>query len=239
VSTFRLDSRFARFGFVQSIFGPDDPTLVSATAVQAGHDTAVSANLGAIWRSRNNRVSAGGTFRRGPRFTFTQQDHVLATQFNLTRVGRFKVPDVWAAGAAWTASDTLRVLVDYDRVQYSQLKADFIDFQAIASGRSSQLRIDNANEVHGGVEYRRNVGGRPVAWRIGGWFDPDHTVHYTPTAAGDEFDTLLSATLREGRNLVHYTGGIGVGLPKRAVLDAATDLSSRTRSVTASLLLRF
>ena len=41
------------------------------------------------------------------------------------------------------------------------------------------------------------------------------------------------------RNLVHYTGGVGIGLPRRAVLDAAADLSSRTRSVTASLLLRF
>jgi hypothetical protein len=239
VSTFRVDSRFARFGFVSSIFGPDDPTIVSATAVQTGDGAAVSGNVGAIWRSSGNRVSIGAVYRRGPSFTFTQNDRVPAADFSSTRVGRFKVPDVYAAGVAWATSERLRVLFDYDRVQYSQVKADFIDFQAIASGRSSRLSVADADEVHGGVEYRTVVHGRPFAWRTGAWFDPDHSVRYTPTAAMDEFDALLSASLRQGKNLVHYTGGIGIGLPGRTVFDAAADLSARTRAVTASFLVRF
>ena len=239
LSTFHLDSHFARFGFVSSIFGPDDPTITGATAVQTGDDVSVSAHAGVLWRSRHDGVSIGGTFRRGPSFTFTQRDRVFAADLDLTRVGQFKVPDVWAAGVAWQASDTLRLLVDYDRVQYSQLKTDFIDFQAISSGRAAQLAIDDGNEVHGGAEYLVFVRQQPVALRAGAWFDPDHTVHYVPTAAGDEIDTLLSATLPGGRNLVHATFGAGVGLPKRARFDAAADISSRTTSVTVSVLLRF
>jgi long-chain fatty acid transport protein len=238
VAAFHVDSQFARHGFVLSIFGPDDPTIVSATAVQTGDDVSVSANVGALW-APGHGVSIGAAYRRGPRFEFTQTDRVFASGFDLTRVGRFKTPDVWAAGVAWTVSDQLRLLFDVDRVQYSQLKRDFIDFQAISSGRQDQLHIDDGTEVHGGVEYRRKLWSRAVAFRGGAWFDPDHTVRYEPTPAADEIDTLLAATLPGGKNLVHYTFGGGLALFGRSSLDVAGDLSSQTRHATASIVFRF
>ena len=75
------------------------------------------------------------------------------TNFDLTRHGKFKVPDMWAAGVEWRPMEPLRVLVDYDRVSYSQLKEDFLYFQGIASGRPEQLVLEDGNELHAGFEY--------------------------------------------------------------------------------------
>ncbi|HEY7290159.1 MAG TPA: outer membrane protein transport protein [Vicinamibacterales bacterium] len=237
-SHFNIESHFARFAFATDIFGAVNTNVKSATADQTGDDIGFSPNVGALWRPREN-VSLGATYRRGASFTFTQQDRVFAADIDVTRTGKFKVPDVYGVGFAWTATERLRVLVDYDRVQYSQLKTDFIDFQAISSGRPDRLTIDDGNEVHGGVEFRTSMGGHTVALRGGAWFDPDHTVRYEPTAANDSIDVLLAATLPGGPNLMHYTFGGGIALPKRMVLDAAADFSSRTRYATASLLIRF
>ena len=236
VSTFDLESDFRRFGFVSSIFGQPDVSLISATTTQRGSDAAVSGNVGALWRA-HDRLSVGTAFRRGPTFSFTQHDQVVGA-LDLTRDGRFKVPDTWAVGVNWSGIPHTRVMVDYDRVQYSQLKRDFIDIQAIASGRQAQLQIDDANEVHGGVEHRRRWRDRDLIVRGGGWWDPDHAVRYVATASHDEVDTLLSATLPGATSVVHYTFGGAMTLG-RVVLDAAADLSSQSTSVTSSLLLRF
>jgi hypothetical protein len=157
----------------------------------------------------------------------------------LHRTGHFKVPDVWGAGIEWRLSESLRVVGDYDRVQYSQLKEDFINIQSISSGRESQLRIDNGNEIHAGLEYLFLGAPKPLAVRGGGWFDPDHAVRYVPTSQGDQLDVLLSATLPGGKNLLHGTFGAGVVLSRWLELNAAADLSSRTRYATASAVVRF
>jgi len=239
ISVFHLDSSFARHGFVSDIYSPVDLTLIGATATQSGDDIGVTANVGALWRTSDNRLSIGTTYRHGARFSFTQHDVVRANDLDLTRTGRFNVPDVWGAGFAWRLSDTWRIVADYDRVQDSQIKSDFIDFQALSSGRQAQLTVDDANEIHAGVEYRLSIGGRSIALRGGTWYDPAPSVRYTPTAANDAVDVLLSAMLPGGTAVEHYTFGAGVALPKRAVLDFAGDLSSQTRYLSASLLLRF
>jgi hypothetical protein len=136
-------------------------------------------------------------------------------------------------------AENIRVIGDYDRVQYSQLKEDFINIQAISSGRESQLRIDNGHEVHAGLEYLFLGAPKPLAFRGGAWFDPDHSVRYMPTPQGDTLDVLLSATLPGGKNLLHGTFGAGVVLSRWLELNAAADLSSTTTYATASAVVRF
>jgi hypothetical protein len=238
VSTFRLDARFARHGFVSSIFGLPDTGLTSATTTQSGEDAAVSGNIGAVWTTSDDRLTVGATFRRGPEFSFVQHDQVIGG-LDVTRGGTFKVPDTWGVGILWSGIPHTRLLVDYDRVQYSQLIDDFITIQALSSsGRPEQLAIDDANEIHGGLEYRRQLRSRDVAFRGGAWWDPDHAVRYVPTAAHDEVDTLFAATLPGGSSVVHYTFG-GAFTVSKWVIDAGTDLSSRSKSLTVSLLVRF
>jgi hypothetical protein len=124
-------------------------------------------------------------------------------------------------------------------VQYSQLKEDFVDIQAVSTGRADQLRLDDANEVHGGVEYLFLNLPVPLALRGGAWFDPDHAVRYEPTAANDSTDILMSATLPGGEDLVHYSFGAGIAFANRFEINAAADISSRTNYVTTSMVVRF
>jgi long-subunit fatty acid transport protein len=236
VAHLSLESSFARLGLT-SLYGVVDPDDVSATAVQSAHDLAVAFNAGVSWR-RGPRLTIGATVRRGPAFRFTQEDRVFDQDIDLVRTGRFKVPDVWGAGVEWRPAEAWRVLADYDYVRYAQLKADFLDFQAIASNRADRVRIDNAHEWHGGLEYQRLNGRVPIALRGGLWYDPDHTPRYVTAGTPDEEDVLLAATLPGGHNLVHYTFGLGV-LVAGVEINGGADLSSETDYATVSAVFRF
>ncbi|MFN7981962.1 MAG: outer membrane protein transport protein [Vicinamibacterales bacterium] len=238
VYTFQLNAAFTRYGFVSDVFSPADTRVVAATATQHGDDAALSGNLGALVQVSPG-LKIGAQFRRGPRFEFSQHDVVRSTGIDLTRSGHFKVPDVASVGVEWRAGPAARILVDYARVQYAQLKRDFIDIQALSSGRPDQLRTDSGNEVHGGVEYVLAGLARPLALRGGAWFDPDHAVRYEPTPANDAIDQVLRVTLPGGENLVHYTLGAGVAMNERLELNAGADLSRRTTAVTVSGVFRF
>jgi long-subunit fatty acid transport protein len=237
---FTLDASFARFGFATTIFGDVAKNIQSATATQSGDDVAPAFNAGVLVKA-TERLQLAATMRRGPRFTFTQVDRVFDLGFDLTRVGRFKVPDIWGAGLQWAPAENLRLLVDYDRVQYSQIAHDFIDFQALSSGRQDQVRIDDANEWHAGAEYqwRQNLTARPVAFRAGVWRDPSHAPYYVSTPQHDQLDVLLGATLPGGRTLVHYTFGAGTLLSDSLEVNGAADLSSGTKAATVSAVVRF
>lgn len=236
VYTFRLTADFARYGFVADVFSPADQRIVLATATQRGEAAALSANGGVLVQLVPG-LKLGAQFRRGPRFHFTQHD-VVSNGVDLSRRGHFKVPDVASAGVEWKVG-SLRALADYVFVRYAQLKHDFIDIQSLASGRPQQLRIPNAHEIHGGVEYVLSGLSRPVALRGGSWLDPDHAVRYEPTADNDDVDALLRATLPGGENLVHYTLGAGVALTDHLEMNTGADVSRRTASVTASAVWRF
>jgi long-subunit fatty acid transport protein len=249
---FSLQADFARYGIIGDFAGPVDTSRTIATAVQDAHDWSPGFNTGVLlgpFTLRDSRadsdgrprtahfITVGASFRLGPRFGFTQHDQVPSSGLDLQRSGRFKVPDVWSAGAVWEHGRT-RVLVDYDRVQYSQLMDDFIQFQSLASGRGDQLRLNDGDELHGGVEIRVPKVSFPLAVRGGLWYDPDHAVRYQPTAANDATDALFSSTLPGGESVVHYTFGAGVNLIDRVEVNGAADLSSRTKYATLSVVIR-
>jgi long-chain fatty acid transport protein len=236
--TFDLASSFARFIFVSTVFSAVDLTKTTATATQQGNHAGFGGNAG-ITYAPHKSVRLGAQYRRGPRFGFTQEDRVPNDHLDLTRSGDFKVPDAAGAGIEWRLKQNFRIVADYDHIWYSQLKKDFLNIQAIASGREQQLRVDNGHEAHGGLEYVFLTVPKPLALRAGAWFDPDHAVRYQPTVANDATDVRLKASLPGGKNLVHYTFGGGIALTSRMELNAAADYSSRTTYLTASAVVRF
>src|SRR4030095_1240987 len=126
-----------------------------------------------------------------------------------------------------------------DRVNYAQLKTDFIDFQSLISKRPEQLRIDDGNEFHLGAEYLFPNAPIPLAIR-GGWGDgADHLVRYEPTAANDDIDRLFVATLPGGSSQEHATFGAGVAPKRWLELNGAADLASKTKYVTFSVVIRY
>ncbi len=238
VWAFDLDASFARFGVDGNFAGPVNRSRITATAVQTGDDAAVSFNAGGLFDVAP-QLKVGASFRRGPSFQFSQRDQVPSNNFDLTRTGRFKVPDMWAAGVEWHPIQPFRLLVDYNRVRYNQLKKDFIEFQAITSRRPEQLRLEDGNEIHTGFEYVFLKAPLPLAVRGGFWVDPNHVVRYVPTAAHDETDALYQATLPGGDTQVHYTGGVGIAPSSWLEINGAADISSRTKYVTLSTVVRF
>ena len=235
---FHLEADFARFGIIGNFAGQPNLSLITATATQRGDDWTASFNVGALVDVAP-RVKAGVTYRRGPSFTFTQADVAASIDLDLFRVGKFKVPDVFGLGAEWRASEALRVVMDYDRVNYAQLKTDFIDFQSLISKRPEQLRIDDANEFHLGGEYLFPNASIPLAIRGGWWHDPDHVVRYEATAANDDIDKLFVATLPGGSSQEHVTFGAGVAPTRWLELNGAADLASKTKYVTFSVVIRY
>ena len=99
--------------------------------------------------------------------------------------------------------------------------------------------MDNASEIHGGIEYVFLQAAKPFALRGGAWWDPDHSIRYEPTAANDPTDLLYSATLPGGDDVVHYTVGGGIVLSNNIEVNGGADWSKRTTAITASAVVRF
>ena len=236
--TFDLQSEFRTFNLKGDFASDVDTTKTTAIATQQGDAVSVGANAGLLW-SVGRGIKVAGMFRRGPSFSFRQDDHDLLGAKDITRQGRFKVPDVWGGGIEWRLSEILRIVGDVNRVGYSQLKVDFIDFQAISSGRQDQLHVDDGTEIRAGVERLFLGTAVPLALRFGAWFDPEHAVRYTATSQNDRLDIRLAAALPGGKNLIHITGGGGIVPARWLELNAAFDVSSRTRYATASAVVRF
>ena len=236
--TFDLAANFARYVFESNAFSPPNRSVVSATAVQEGSGVSLGANLGVQWIV-SDTVKLGASYRYGPSFEFTQRDQVPVQQFDLTRTGQFRVPDVIGAGVEWRITPQLRAVADYDWVRYSELEEDFANIQALASGRPDRLRVDDASEIHGGIEYLFLQAAKPFALRGGAWWDPDHSIRYEPTEANDPTDKLYTATLPGGDDVVHITVGGGIVLSTNVELNAGADWSKRTAAVTASAVVRF
>jgi long-chain fatty acid transport protein len=136
-------------------------------------------------------------------------------------------------------TDDLSFSADIDRVLYSRLKADFIDFQAVSTGTEDQLEIRNATEVHGGLEYVLSRVRHSPALRVGLWYDPAHSVRYLTDGSNSQQDVRLKAALGEGDSLVHYTFGVGVPVSPQLEVNVGTDLSGQRRYFSASLVARF
>ena len=235
--TFKLESDFRRFE-TNGFFGPPDFAREAARATQNGDDVSLGGSVGVLW-TINPKVRLGALYRSGPDFDFdvTQRDAPGTVEVR-TEGGQFRVPNTFSAGLVVRPTDTLTITTEYTRVGYSSLVVDFVTAQATASGRPDQFFIDDANEVHGGVEYVfANVRTTP-AIRFGAWYDPEHSVQFT-SVTGDNFDERFDVALGQGKSLVHYTFGGGLSLSTRFEVNAAADIADRSRTFSASIVTRF
>jgi hypothetical protein len=138
-------------------------------------------------------------------------------------------------------NQTLLVTTEYKHVFHSQLRSGYVEVlvnQGESRSRADRFTIDDANEVHLGAEYILPIGIAP-SFRAGVWFDPDHSVHYAPTAANDLLDERIALSLSSGRDLWHYTVGASVAVHPRVELSIGADHSARSLMVSSSAIFRF
>jgi long-chain fatty acid transport protein len=206
---------------------------------QTGSDHRVGVTVG-VTATPTSRFELGAVYRQGAHFQLVTADLKAGQQSSSS--GIFSVPDVFAVGVSVRPTDPLRIVLDYDRVRYSQIADNFSFFFRPATAGTNVIqpqdyKVDDANEVHVGVEYVFLKTAAPLAVRAGTWYDPDHSIRFEPSSP-ENADPYASATFRRGKNVVHGSGGVGVVLGSVEV-NAAGDFSSRTTTVSVSAVVRF
>ena len=158
----RINSRLERFG----TFGPTGPPNTSdlqQTEAVDGTDLGIGVNVGLLWHPMKD-LSFGGVYRRGPQYDMTLRRHAPTSSAPraLCRLG-FKVPDVYAAGAAYRFFERLTVAFEATYIRYSQLVEHFQ--VPLSDTIATQYKLDDKVELpyRGGVHllHQEHSAGRP------------------------------------------------------------------------------
>jgi long-subunit fatty acid transport protein len=158
----------------------------------------------------------------------------------------YVLPDRYSAGMSWRPSNSLTVLGDVSRVNYSQQITDkflIVDFQDPAAGLSpDNFFINDVYEVHAGMEWRHYGARTTFALRGGAFTDPDHRLRFRSSGNNPDHpaDYLLNFRFNTGRSKtdVGVTAGGGVTLRNRVQIDAATSFSPDATDVVVSMVVR-
>jgi long-subunit fatty acid transport protein len=247
---FSMDSTALRF--LPNLFSKPDfsPESFVNSQTQKGKDHQWSVSSGFLWESRQKKWSLGGVYRQGPDFTFrarSQQAYPTPEESPKydprDQPAFFHVPDVYGMGIAFRPKDAFRVAFDYDRIRYSQLTDGFTDIFGLATlpdvgedhvARDPELDhfvIDDADELHLGMEYAFLQRWPVLSLRAGAWYDPDHSLRF------EGRNLSYQAVFRRRGNYMHYTLGAGLAV-RRLQIDAAIDHSERASVLSLSIGLR-
>ncbi|MCB1037768.1 MAG: hypothetical protein KDD47_28300, partial [Acidobacteria bacterium] len=237
-------------------FSDYSPAALSFFSKQEGSDEDLALTAGFLL-DLNERWALGGVFRQGPEFKF---GNVVRSKFFesddppvfcqaedfprcvvIETTGTFAVPDVLGLGLSFRPTDRLLLALDVDQVRYSELNRNAIDvFDFGDDGAEGQalLTIDDATEVHFGIEYVVPELRFPLALRFGGWLDPDHRQRYDgPTDTPGERDLALS--FPAGNDEIHVAAGVGLVFSESFQIDAAVDVSDTVSTGSLSAVYRF
>jgi len=230
---FSLNVRTQAFGFVNNpgptvpggILGVPNfsPANLLFTDRQKGTGTALSGSLGLLFKVTPN-WSLGAVYRQKARFDTTE---TISTSSTVMK-SKFTVPEVYGFGTAFKPTDQLTVTADLNRIRYSQ-----------TSRPAPNVRADDGDEFHYGLEYVLLKLKYPLSFRLGAWHDPDHQPSYRglpdDTFAQRGFAVLFPA----GQDYWHYSGGLGFVFGERFQVDAAVDISKLVDTFSLSSVFRF
>jgi long-chain fatty acid transport protein len=203
-------------------------------------DSDLGFNLGVLWKFADS-LRFGGVYRKGPRFHYDLINRAgpLAGVPEGTILGAvtdrsITFPDVWGLGVAYRSpSGHLTVGFEWDRVEYSVI-AESLDSPLVDT---SLATIDDANELHVGVEYVFLQTNPLFAFRGGVWRDPDHRFRFL--GGGDPFDDSFSAAIyRQGEDILHMTMGVGIAF-RAFQIDVGADLSQNADVFALSAIYSF
>jgi len=231
---FSYDSVTRRYGFKDvgtaqgGFFGPPDFSDSNEVnrVVDTGEDNDLKVTVGILWAVTES-WSLGAVYRQGP--TFERQEINSGTgssQVTESR-GSFEVPDVIAVGTAFKPTDQITMTVDFNRIRYSAIKFN------------SPVRIDDADELHFGIEYVIIGSKMPVSLRTGAWLDPDHQPSYRPLVDETIDSRSLAVQYPRGKDQWHTSAGVGLVFGEKFQFDAAADFSDRVDTLSLSAVYRF
>jgi long-chain fatty acid transport protein len=230
-ATYSVDS-FPETFFDRNSFLPDRQFVTSTFTVD---DKDVCFNAGILWKFAES-WRLGGVYRQGPRFDYELINRAgsLSAEPAGTIVAAvtdrsIAFPNVWGLGVAYRSPNgSLTVGFEWDRVEYSVI-LETLDSEQVDT---TDVGMDDANELHLGVEYAFLKTTPLIAVRAGLWRDPDHRFRYE----GD--DPFSRALYQPGEDTMHISLGVGVAF-RRFQIDIGVDLSDLTDQFAASAIYSF
>ncbi len=231
--TLRLSSQLETLSQVVQATG----TVNSAGVVQvkAQHDVTFAAGFKF---DATDKVSFGGVYKKGPKFTAPTFVATFATNFDYVPLAdtTFHMPDVAGLGVSVRPIPVLTVNFDAVHVKYSNLVDDFVSINDTVRQLSKPFAAKDVTELHLGTEYFFSTK-IPFALRAGFWRDPAHSTQYVGPL--DQPDRVAAAMLfPRGQNQNHKSIGAGLAWPKFAI-DAAYDSSPNYKVGSISVVARY
>lgn len=241
-------SRYTGFG---QAYGPANLAVSNSEGLieENGKDKGMAVNVGAIYRSQASRWNVGGAIRLNPKFNYTTASRFgdghpffPGVQLNPPQTATFNVPDVYSIGAAWRLQEQWIVSAQFDRVLFSQLSDEFTDVNGTTGGESHTaviegLKYPDSNQPRLGTEYVWLRSGQAISFRMGTAYESPHQLTFTQVTPTRQ--TQLEVLYpKQTKGQWHVTPGLGLAVDSFQI-DAAVDLSPRTRTVSVSAVYRF
>jgi len=215
------------------------------TQTQDGDDGAIRYGAGIIW-DVGPMLRFGAAYRRGPSYDVTvattSEPNNEAPRFSEACGAKFHVPDFYGAGVSFRPNAFLNVNADVDRITYSKMSRDFVEFSEVftdceSQSRAKNYRVPDGREYHLGVRYvaaRHNefLQRHPLTLRAGAWSEPPHALEYT----GSGPQRFLFA---QNRAAIHGSLGFSMIVNHWSQVALAMDVSRHQRIVSISTLARY
>ncbi len=236
--------------FDTNLIGSDgfdhDPTNSVASSNQKAsnkeRDNDVAFRFGALYRV-TDKLTIGGSAQIMPEFDYeTLYIDLLAENrmsfSTFSDKSSLTVPDIFSLGLSYQITDNWGVFVEGKYIEYSDLMKGFTSFwgRDLTSFNREQFDIDDIWEIHFGTEYIIHVKETPVALRLGGWYEPAHSLEYNANLSSTDFLPNVGSSYEDlmdgGDDVFHYTAGIGVVIKNRLQIDAAADIQDDGNKMT-------
>lgn len=213
-------------------------------------DSGYGAIAGLLWQATTD-LSLGFTYKRQPEFDYTAS---LAMTLPVPRAPQpfvrqavFKIPDSIGFGIHVSPLDQISINLDANRVYYSQITDERVDFSEIrVNGDLITQTMTDVTELHIGMEYVYLGLANPLSLRLGYWIDPYHA----PTNNVDDSQILSGASndpfVRDifflhlfERDENHYSAGLGYTFNANFQFDMAIQIADSSKDATVSGIYRF
>ena len=228
-----IKSRLNRFGTFGPTGPPDTSDLLQTEEVDST-DLGIGVNVGLMWHPLKD-LSLGAVYRRGPQYDMTFRVSNPSGFSASTPLG-FKVPDVYAGGAAYRFFERLTVAFEATYIRYSQLVEHFQ--VTLADTIATQYKLDDKVELHLGAEYIFFIKNIPLAARGGFYTNPDHKIRYAGPL--NNVDAVGERLLYNGgKDRYQGTAGLGIVPFPGFQLDFASNYSKDILEFSVSSVFRF
>ena len=215
-----------------------------------GKDSGWGGIAGLLWRATDN-LSIGATYKHQPEFNYraisSSTGPIPLNPPDFEADGIFNVPDSLGIGFSIKPLDVFTINFDANRVYYSQITDDFIDFTRASLDNDTPILqfMPDVTELHIGMEYIF-FAAFPISVRAGYWVDPYHAA-----TNNIEDNQILEGPLdkpffrdvfflnRFERDINHYSLGLGLTPRNNIQLDFAMEIADDGDRATFSGIYRF